>query len=324
MAKKLIEKVNALPNAVVDWKKKCADLEKQCERLEQQMAALRQSKFVLPTSKPSPLSKDGWFIRLFLGDTHGAGIDKRSWKAVMGDLAIIGPSVRRVVLLGDHMDCGSWLDEKHTIGYVSQTDYTVAEDEDAANQMLDQVGQALPGAQIDYLEGNHEWRIEREIVGRCKGNRREVERQLSRNGPVAVMSLDKRGINYWSKGEKHMGLSVRGVIKLDELSYATHGRTTAQNASKVMAKKYNANVKYGHTHRSDMAVVQSVKGGCHSAWNFGCLCLDNPVWNNTDCTDWSQGYGLDVCNKRGKFLTVHVPIVNGESLLQLLAAKLAA
>jgi hypothetical protein len=324
MSKKLLDEVTALPERGDNYKKMCEQLEKQVEQLHQKIESMRQGKFRLPTCKPSRMSRSGTAMRLYIPDSHGAIVDKVAWKAMMGDLQIIGPAVSRVIWLGDHMDCGSWLDEKHTIGYVSQTDYTVADDEDAANLQLDQVQAATPNAEHEYLEGNHEWRIEREIVGRCKGNRREVERQLSRNGPSAVMSLDKRGIRYWKRSEKHMGLSVPGVIKLDDFSYATHGKTTAQNASKIMAKKYNANVKYGHTHRADMAVVQSVEGGYHSAWNFGCLCLDNPVWHNGDCTDWSTGYGLEVTNKKNQFLTIHVPIVNGVSLLQLVAAKLAA
>jgi hypothetical protein len=39
-----------------------------------------------------------------------------------------------------------------------------------------------------------------------------------------------------------------------------------------------------------------------------------PVWMNSDPTNWSQGYGVDIVTPSENFQRMHVPIWRGESL----------
>ena len=61
--------------------------------------------------------------------------------------------------------------------------------------------------------------------------------------------------------------------------------------------------------------VRRVSVGTVGAWNPGCLCELQPLWQNTNPTDWTTGYGVQFVSHTGKFLHLNIPIINGESLL---------
>jgi hypothetical protein len=69
-----------------------------------------------------------------------------------------------IVLGGDIVECGGWLAKHQPIGYVAYCDYSYQEDIGAANWFLDELQKAAPRAEIHYIEGNHEDRVERWIV----------------------------------------------------------------------------------------------------------------------------------------------------------------
>lgn len=318
----LKESLDASPTAkeLAAEKRRNKRLESELEELERQLKDLRQKRLAIPTDTGRRRGRsEASFLRLIIPDTHGAMMDKPAIAAFLADVDQLKP--REVIWLGDHMDCGSYLDEKHTIGYVSQTNYTVADDEDAANQLLDAVQKRTPGAEHHYLEGNHEWRMERDIVARAKGREREITRYLSRNGTEAVLSLGTRNIPYYRRGECYMGLRNPGVIQLGKC-YFTHGARASRNATASYAERYGGNIVFGHTHRAAMSIVRNVHQGTYGAWNPGCLCELQPLWMHTDPTNWSHGYALQVVSKSGEFLTVLVPIIDGVSYLKPLASQL--
>lgn len=316
----LIEDAEAVAPAATD-KDRIRSLEAQLEATEKRLAALRVSKFRLPEGKPNRRKASGTFLRLIVPDSHGSMIDKPAAAAMLSDLDSLTPA--EVVWLGDHMDCGGWLAEHHTLGYVNDHHYSVAEDEDAANQFLDAVQKRTTGATHHYLEGNHEWRAEQTIAKAPKMNAKDAARFMDRNGPAAVLNLKARGISYYRRSERHMGLNTHGVIKLGKCMF-THGLRTSSNAPASYADRYGGNIVFGHTHRVQAGIFRNVHVGEFGAWNPGCLCQLQPLWRHTDPTNWSHGYGLQVVEKGGEFLYIHVPIVNGVSFLRLLAAKLSA
>ncbi len=76
-------------------------------------------------------------------DSHGCFIDGAALNAFLGDLEAIKPA--EVIMLGDHLDCGGFLAQHQTIGFVAESDYSYAEDVAACNQFLDAIrSECLP------------------------------------------------------------------------------------------------------------------------------------------------------------------------------------
>lgn len=94
-------------------------------------------------------------------DTHGCYVDPEAISAFLGDLESISGSVREIVMLGDHLECGAFLAGHYTLGYVSEADFSHQQDIDACNDLLDKIQKTCPKANIWYIEGNHERRIVR-------------------------------------------------------------------------------------------------------------------------------------------------------------------
>jgi hypothetical protein len=244
---------------------------------------------------------------------------------MLADIAMLKPS--SIILLGDHLDCGGFLAEHHTWGYVAETDYTFEDDCQATNQFLDALQSAAPQATIEYLEGNHERRIEKWIVTDAlrtgKGSKGDVKMLNALFSTETVLQLDKRKIPIYKQGAWYDGCHVPGTILRDNC-YFTHGQFTSKAAAAAHLAKYNSNIWFGHTHRMDMATKRTVASGPIGAWNPGCLCQLQPYWMHQNLTDWVNGYGIQLVQKGLGHLNLQIPIINGVSYLSPLIHRGAA
>ena len=298
-------------------KKRIIELEKQLDQAVKQLEQTRASRFKLSIGKPRD-TKGGQHCRVVVPDSHGCVIDKKAAGAFLRDLEIINPA--EVVMLGDHLECGGFLAQHHTLGYVAQTKYTFADDVIAANQFLDQI-QSKSTAHITYLEGNHERRIENWITTQTLKNAKDAEYLKEMFSVETVLHIKKRGIRLIEQGKFYDGLKLPATIKLGNCFF-THGVSTAQHAAAQHVKKFGGNIVYGHTHRADSYIIRQVKTGTIGAYCPGCLCDLQPLWQHTNPTDWSHGYGLQMVKSSGDFLHVNVPIIDGKSLLSPLVEEL--
>lgn len=260
---------------------------------------------------PKAHAKGGHFHRVLIPDTHGAHIDPAAAAAFLADLEYLQP--RELVWLGDHMDCGGFLASHHTIGFVAETTYSFADDIAAANDFMDAVQKRTPKAVNHVLTGNHEHRIERWCCTHALGNNKDINLLLSTFGVQASLHLDKRGMHYYSRGHISPELRVRGAIKLGSC-YFVHDVSTARNAAQVAVNKWGSSVAFGDTHRIDFAVSRKAERDIIGATN-GCLSTLRPYWQETNITDWSHGYGVQIVTADGDFLHIIVPIIEGRSLL---------
>lgn len=288
-------------------------VEKQQERIER----MRATKFVLPTGKPSDI-KGKAYTRIFVGDTHGAHIDKSAAKAFFNDLDMLRPA--RVIFGGDHLDCGGLLAQHHVLGTVPETAITNEEDEAAANVFFDEVEKRTPGAQKDYLEGNHEARIEKWIIKATLGKHDMAAKMRRMYGPEIVLNLEKRGIRFIKRTNTYDGLKIPGTIDLDGC-LARHGKHCGVTACHRTVQQFGCNMVIFHTHRMLMASKETARGIVY-CWCNGCLCELQPLYYDTDPTDWAHGYGIQVVKPGAGFITLQVPIINGRSYLEPLANQL--
>lgn len=253
----------------------------------------------------------GCFHRVLIPDTHGAHIDERAAAAFLGDLEYLQP--REVVWLGDHLDCGGFLARHHTMGFVAEAAFSFADDIAGANSLVDAVQKRTPKAVHHFLTGNHEHRIERWCCTHALGNDKDANLLLGAFGVRACLHLEQRGIHYYSRSHTSPDLRTRGAIKLGEC-YFVHDVSTARNAAQVAINKWGTNVMFGDTHRIDYAVGRKAERDIVAATN-GCLSTLRPYWQETNITDWSHGYGVQIVMPDGKFLHIIVPILDGKSLL---------
>ncbi len=249
-------------------------------------------------------------VRVIIPDTHGCMIDKGAMAAMLADIKALDP--QEIILLGDHVDCGGFLAQHHVMGYVAETDYTYEEDLGAASAFLDQLQQIAPRARIEYLEGNHERRVETWCVTQVLRHRKDAEGLRRLLAPEFRLKLKERGINYYRQGQFYDELPVPGVIKRGKCFFF-HGVSTAKNATAATVSKIGGNCVFGHTHRAQSDIVRRISTGIVGAWNPGCLCQLQPLWQHTSPTDWSHGYAVQLVAQGGSFLHLNIPIIEGES-----------
>jgi len=296
------------------------------EQLEQQLKDARKANHTLPAGKKRKSSKTD-FIRLIVPDTHGCHIDKKWAAALFGDIGQL--DIKQVVHLGDALECGSFLAQHHTLGYVSQVSdkhYTFEDDVSATNSLFDKLQELCPGAEFHYMEGNHEHRIQKYCVTTAKKSgtaypQKEAEALMRIYGPEHVLHLEKRGINYYQQGRQYMGLPLMAMIKLGKCHFV-HGISTSQNAAKAHLDKVGGNVVYGHTHRMDSFHSRTIASGGIGAWSPGCGCMLQPLYLNQHFSTWQQGFGVQLVASDGSFLHINVPVSKGKSYLTLLTEKL--
>lgn len=284
------------------------------KELQVARTALDNATKARKTKLPAPVATrrriGGDIVRVVIPDTHGCLIDKPAISAMLSDIKLLDP--QEIILLGDHVDCGGFLAQHHVMGYVAETDYTYEEDLAAAKTFLDALQAAAPRAKVEYLEGNHERRVETWCVTQVLRHKKDAEGLRRLLAPEFRLGLKERGISYYRQGEFYDELPVPGVIKRGKCFFF-HGVSTAKNAVGATVDKIGGNCVFGHTHRAQSNIVRRISSGIVGAWNPGCLCQLQPLWQHTAPTDWSHGYAVQLVAASGSFLHLNIPIIDGES-----------
>jgi len=259
-------------------------------------------------------------LRVIFGDTHGSMIDRKSANSFLADVKILNPD--EIIMLGDHVDCGGFLAQHHVMGYVAQTDYSYEEDIKCANEFLDALQKVAPNASIDYIEGNHERRVETWCVTQTLRHAKDAEHLRRAFAPEYMLKLKERGINYYRQSEFYDDCRVPGMIKRGKCFF-WHGVSTAKHAGSANLTQISGNVVFGHVHRIQAEVSRPVATGEIAAWCPGCLCNMQPLWQHTNPTSWTQGFAIQTVAKDGTFLHQNVQIIDHKSLLGSLMEKIS-
>lgn len=290
---------------------KIASLELELKHTRDTLERVKKTK---PVRVPAPRDPNprmaGDIVRVCIPDTHGAKINKPALAALLSDLKALDP--HEIILLGDHVDCGGFLALHHVLGYVAETSYSYEEDVAHANAFLDAIQVAAPRAKIEYLEGNHERRVETWAVTQTLRHSRDSEGLRRLYAPEFRLNLAARGINYYRESEYYDGLPAPGIIKRGKCFFM-HGISTAKDAVGATLAKIGGNIVFGHTHRADSKLIRMTGVGVIGGWNPGCMCELQPLWQHTRPTDWTTGYGVQLVSASGTFLHLNIPIVDGES-----------
>lgn len=269
------------------------------ERSEK-IAATKVKKLVAPKRGKAPKH----LTRVIIPDSHGAHIDPVARDAFLADLQLLCPD--EIVMLGDHLDCGGTF-SAHQRNYTNEMVEDYETDVAQTNAFLDAIVSYAPNARIHYLEGNHEAHVER-WAARNIQSRADADSLIEHWGPAARLQLKARRIAYYRSKEFHMGLAVRGAIKLGKCFF-THGISHSKHADDAHLNAFAGNIVFGHVHRALSVLARTVESRGHGAWCPGTLALLQPLYRHTECTQWVQGYAIQFANeKTGRFTHLNIPV----------------
>jgi predicted phosphodiesterase len=321
MTKRLIDRIadgDTQSAKVASLQEKLATANRIIEQQQERIENLAKAKFSIPTQRHAKTSK-GCYVRLIVPDTHGSAIDTAAAAAMFADIPELNP--KEIVHLGDAIDCGGFLAQHHTWGYVAESEYTFEQDVAAANVFFDKLQSLAPKATIHYLEGNHDRRIETWCVTQSLRSSIDAAYLKKMFGVAVQLNIEPRGINHWEQGKRYMDCRIPATIRLGNCFF-THGTKHGKNAAAAMLSRFAGNVVFGHVHKLLSASDRTVKDGEIGAWCPGALCHEQPLWRHSDPTDWCQGYGVQLVRPSGDFLHINVPIIDGKSyLIQLLRSR---
>jgi hypothetical protein len=280
---------------------------------EQTLRALEKARNtqVKPLKREKITTPKGDLVEIITGDWHGNKHEPDAFAAFEADLKFLNPD--RVFLGGDIIDCGGFLAEHHTPGYVAESEDSYEDDVLVTNQLLNRLQKVAPNAEIHYLEGNHEWRVERWAVTQKIRNQRDVDMLRKAFCAQHVLNLENRGIHYYRQGQHHGDCSVPGWVRMDKLFYV-HKISNASDAAHQALNKTAANLVYFDTHRASYKPRFLPGTGLISAWNPGCLCKRQPLYAHTRPTEWTHGYLVRFISRAtGFFQMVNVTINGNQS-----------
>ena len=313
-AASILEQTQAHQMELESAKSKLKLTEEKLARAEEQIKTARAARYTVPRGRKTKSSKTD-YVRFIVPDVHGCHMDKKAVAAMLGDLESLKP--KEIIIMGDFLSCDGFLAQHFTLAYVTQSTYSYDDDVGAAFDLLNKIQAAAPNAEIHYIEGNHEARVEKYCVTTAQRSGSpnvsvEAEHLRLLYGTEYVLDLEKRGIPLYRQGQFYHGLGIPATIKLGKCHF-THGITTSQNAAKVHVERFGGNVVFGHTHRADSYHIRTVGSGVIGAWSPGCLCELQPLYMHQTVSNWSHGYGIQLVKSNGDFLHINVPIRDGKS-----------
>jgi len=220
-----------------------------------------------------------------------------------------------IVILGDILDLPNFSDH-----FVRMPEFynTAQASVIEATTWLKEIREAAPSADITYIEGNHEVRINKGLAKYIPaaydlkpGDEIDLPALLS---VERLLSLQKMSINMvgdYPDGEKWLGERI--VCTHGNIARATSGGTTS-----AMVRDVGHTTVFGHIHRIEL-VARSIhsRRGVENIYSFspGCLCsLDGLVPGVKAKNNWQQAMG-EICYTDSEVLAITpLPIQNGRMM----------
>lgn len=291
------------------------ELEQSTKGRDRALASLEKARATRarkPQAKRVLSPKKSDLVEVIFADLHGAKQDPAAVSAFLADLKVIKPD--RIVMVGDILDCSGFLAAHHTMGYIADTEDSYEDDIAAANAFLDAMDEIAPDAEVHYVAGNHEHRVERWAVNQKVANQKDIEMLHRTFSAENVLRTKERGYRYYPYGQVNEGHTVPNWILLDNLHF-THKVSLAKNAADAALGGTAGNICFGDTHRQDYKPTVLQDGTLRAAWNTGCLCKRQPSYCNTRPTGWTHGYCVRfIDRKTSNFQMIQILIEDGKSL----------
>lgn len=242
---------------------------------------------------------------LILPDLHLGSHDAAALRVALNLADHYQP--RDVVILGDWLDAHA-LSAHGTSDRREAKAATYFEEVEQCREVLAFL-EAIPSVRrIVFIEGNHEFRVERWAVS-TGGFALELADAVS---PRELLGADRAHRFDWVP---YKTPDVSNYIELAPGLIACHGWSTAKHAAAAhLNRALGLSVVHGHTHRRQTYVLRHpVTGQQIEGHSPGCLSRLQPLWVSGP-TNWS--HGVSVLQQRGERWAIHCqPIESGAAVL---------
>lgn len=226
------------------------------------------------------------FQTVVLSDVHAPFHNKQLLPKVCQLIHDIRP--QQVIILGDFGEFASV--SRHQKGSLYKLkDITLGWEYEQQNELLDAIDSACRGCQRDFIEGNHEQRVNSWL-------------EESDNGKIdGAISLPQDGLNLYKRGWKYHSGWKEASVKVGKYLEVVHGEYCPVHAAKKHLDEYEGSVMMGHTHR-----FQSYVTGKRGSYNIGCLIdRSHPVFGYASASQrrkWVNGFAVVTVLGDGSFI----------------------
>jgi hypothetical protein len=232
----------------------------------------------------------------FIPDSHVPFEDKRAFDLMLRTLSDWKPDA--INILGDFGDFYSVSSHSKSPDRVRHLEQEV----EAINARLDQLD-ALGAGEKRFVEGNHEWRLERYLSDKAP-------ELFGLVGVKELFNLKKRGWDFTPYKQS----TNQGQISL------THdvGNSGAHAHQKAVTT-FQGNVAIGHTHRMSIHYEGSAKGKSHVGAMFGWLGDVGQVdymHRVNALRSWQLGFGIGYQEANQTVHVQGVPIIDYKLVLE--------
>ena len=229
-------------------------------------------------------------------DCHWPNANEKAWGLMLRAAMIVKPDI--IVILGDFAD-GEAL-SAHAPTKPGERDF---EDEvQSVTKALDQLD-ALGASRKVYVEGNHEFRLDRYLMDRAPGLFRSIRWQN-------LLQLYKRGWEW---------VPYRKSTKVGKLHITHDTGSAGMNAHRASSKAFGGSAVIGHTHRMSYEVTGRFDGPPYLAAMLGWLGDAEAAAgyiHEASASSWVHGFGIAYIEPDGITHLQPVPIVNGRCVVQ--------
>lgn len=258
----------------------------------------RREKSAKPRLDTTPLARFEEPLEpvLLIPDCHIPNHDERAWGLLLRVALHFKP--KHIVILGDFAD-GETL-SAHPATKPGEVSF---EQEVAGVQKcLDQLD-ALGATNKIYIEGNHEFRLDRYLLERAPAMFHAIKWQN-------VLTLYERGWQW---------VPYRKSVALGKL-HLTHDTGTAGiNAHRTSAQAFGGSAVIGHTHRMEMSIRGRFDGTPYVAAMFGWLGDPEKAaayMHEAKASEWVHGFGVGYLDPSNGVVHLQpVPIINGKCVV---------
>ena len=243
------------------------------------------SRPVRRSSRPCPGSRPygpraGSHLVFVLPDIHFPHQDPEALECALQAHALLRP--RRTVFLGDVLDAQAF--SEHPVkSHAERRAGTFYETEvEPARALLERVEENTD--EIAFIEGNHEFRVERAMVN--LGLEEDLAALVS---PRRLLSEGRTKPFTWIP---YSGTLPHYQIAQDLI--AVHGWSWCRHAAaKHLELARSRSVVFGHVHRAQsFSTRDPITDRIVRAWTPGCLSRLQPLYQTSSPTEWIHGFSL--------------------------------
>lgn len=170
-------------------------------------------------------------------------------------------------------------------------------------QKLEQLRKLFPNAKINFIEGNHEFRMVRYIVNKCP----ELYELFTL---PELLQFDRIGITYHPYGKNQL------YRVLDTNLFIRHQPYNAgKNCASSTAHNKGISLLFGHTHRKQSYTYKQADGKLITCISGGWLGDRNqPVFSYMDSDNWAQSFSFVFSDGKDDWFIHEIDIKNDKAV----------